>query len=273
LQPSTPVDLYAGQDLILLARYNGSGDARIRLEGRSADGPITWTTRTTFPGHERGNPFVARLWAAQRLGWLAAEKRKNGATSEVDAEIKALGEKYGIPTEFSSYLVVEPGMQVAGGQRNEDLRRRASNAPVPAPAPGDPGRGAGRLDAVVATGAAQRFEAAKSAAVQREAKSLAVLDSASFAPSATMHRVGSRIFSLQNGTWTDARYVPTMRTVRVKAYSSLYFDLVQRLAGLGECLAVGDHVIVVGRDVAIEVAPEGAERLSDADLTALARSW
>ena len=27
----------------------------------------------------------------------------------MDSEIKALGEKYGIPTEFSSYLVVSPG--------------------------------------------------------------------------------------------------------------------------------------------------------------------
>jgi Ca-activated chloride channel family protein len=112
LQPQLPVDLYAGQDLILLARYDGNGDATIRLDGQSAEGPVHWSTRASFPAHERSNPFVGRLWAAQRLGWLAAEKRKNGGTTELDAEIKSLGERFGIPTEFSSYLVVEPGMQI-----------------------------------------------------------------------------------------------------------------------------------------------------------------
>src|SRR5690606_13933936 len=95
---------------VVLARYDGSGDAVIRLEGRSPTGPVTWTTRATFENRKHANPFVARLWAAQRIGWLAAEKRRNGGSKEVDDEIRSLGERYGIPTEFSSYLVLEPGM-------------------------------------------------------------------------------------------------------------------------------------------------------------------
>ena len=82
-----------------------------------------WSTRVVFPASSRENSFIARLWATQRVGYLSAEKRRNGGSTEVDDEIRQLGERYGIPTEFSSYLVVEPGM---------DPRRRVGavmNAP------------------------------------------------------------------------------------------------------------------------------------------------
>ena len=61
----------------------------------------------TFPRNERGNSFIGRLWATQRIGYLSAERRRVGADQELDDEIRSLGEKFGIPTEFTSYLVQE----------------------------------------------------------------------------------------------------------------------------------------------------------------------
>ena len=287
LLPAGAVDIFAGQDLVVLARYDGDGDASLRLEGESADGPVTWTTRARFAGRDRANPFVARLWAAQRVGWLAAEKRRNGGTPELDGEIRSLGEKYGIPTEFSSYLVVEPGMQVANA--SPPLRFRDGT----------------RLDAVVTTGAAAaaplrkgernaasdaaaatqrppsapltaneaRFEAARASAAQRESKSLATLDSLSPAASATQRRVGERLLRLANGVWTDARYTTALRTVRVKPYSPAYFQLMQRIDALPPLFATGDRLIVAGRVAAIELVADGAESLTARELDALVRDW
>ncbi|NUQ19553.1 MAG: VWA domain-containing protein, partial [Gemmatimonadaceae bacterium] len=113
--PAGPIDLFAGQDLVLLARYEGDGQATIHFTGTSAAGPVEWTERVEFPDRERGNAFVPRLWATQRVGWLAAEKRRVGASREIDDEIRALGERYAIPTEFTSYLVQEPGMVAQNG--------------------------------------------------------------------------------------------------------------------------------------------------------------
>ena len=79
---------------------------------RTRNGNASWTARVAFPSSSRENSFVARLWATQRVGYLSAEKRKNGASREIDDEIRQLGERYAIPTEFTSYLVLEPGMQV-----------------------------------------------------------------------------------------------------------------------------------------------------------------
>ena len=108
--PDGPVDLFAGQDLVLLTRYSGSGPARLSFDGRSARGPVHWETNVDFPDHDRDNAFVPRLWATRRIGWLSAARRQNGASPEVDDELRTLGERYGIPTELTSYLVQEPQM-------------------------------------------------------------------------------------------------------------------------------------------------------------------
>jgi Ca-activated chloride channel homolog len=272
LQPSGPVDLYAGQDLIVLARYDGDGTGRLRLEGHSPTGDVSWTTQARFPRRERNNPFVARLWAAQRLGWLAAEKRRHGGTSELDAEIRTLGETYGIPTEFSSYLVVEPGMRLARGQTDATLQSVVTAGAAPGASVDQSRRNAAAAPSAPPA-AELRFEAAKSAAAQREMKSVAALDEVTSGSGAGLKRVGTRIFSLREKTWTDSRYVPGMPAVRVKAYSPLYFALVSRLDGLSEALVLGDRVIVAGRAVAIEIAPDGAERVDDTVVADLVRNW
>ncbi|MCC6317928.1 MAG: VWA domain-containing protein [Gemmatimonadaceae bacterium] len=274
--PSGPIDLFAGQDMVVLARYEGHGDASVRLEGESVDGPVTWSTRARFADHDRDNPFVARLWAAQRIGWLAAEKRRGGASQEMDAEIRSLGERYGIPTEFTSYLVVEPGTTVAAMRdgpaslpRDAGLRRdRASlgNAVPTAQA----ASGAGAMPAAPSA-SERRFEEARAAARQREAKSTAELDEV--AGTAGPRRAGGRLFTLANGVWTDTRFVASLRTVTVKPFSPAYFALLQRLDQLAAPFALGERVVVAGRAVAVALAPTGVERLTAAELATVMRDW
>ncbi len=275
MHPAGPVDVFAGQDLVVLARYEGDGRARVHLTGSSVDGPVSWSTTARFADEDRANPFVARLWATQRLGWLAAEKRRNGGSTGMDAEIRSLGERFGIPTEFSSYLVVEPGMPVG-----RDLVRLQDGAANPAAQRKDSPRGriGGAMGAAAspqatapATANEARFEAARASAAQREAKSVGEMDV--LEKRADRQRVGERLFALVNGVWTDTRHTPTLRTVQVKPFSPAYFELVQRLPDLGPVFALGDKVIVAGRGVAIELTATGAERMSAQDLAALVQSW
>lgn len=262
--PSASIDLFAGQDLVLLARYEGDGDATVRIEGQSAGGRTSWSSRAEFSRRARGNAFVPRLWAAQRIGWLAAEKRRNGGTTEMDAEIKSLGERYGIPTEFSSYLVVEPGMNRADALGR--ARLGATTPPAMAPVP--------QSVTVTGVGAANEasFEMARRAATQREAKSVAVLDSMS-ADAIGVRQVGARRFLLKDKVWTDQRYVQTQRLVPVKAFSPLYFELIDRLDGLKEALTLGDEVLVAGKGVAIKVGSSGLERMTTQQVSDLVKAW
>jgi len=256
--PSQPSDLFADHDLVALTRYSGHGQARVVVEGNHRGTPVRWTSTVDFPDRERDNQFVARLWAAQRVGYLSAEKRKHGGSGEIDDEIRTLGERYGIPTEFTSYLVTE--------------RQVATNV-----------RGVVLPAAAAAPAADQRFELAKTAAAQRAAGSVAVLDSMAARPAgefarrdgaATTRRIDARTFELRDGVWTDARFRAGMETIIIKPYSKAYFDLLNQLPELRATFALGNRVIVVGKSLAISLDDaKGAEDLSDAMRKSVARGW
>ena len=289
LHPTLPADIFAGQDLILFARYAGDGDGRIIVEGRTASGPITWTERVRFPDRERRNSFVARLWAAQRTGWLSAERRRNGASPELDDELRELGTRYGIPTELSSYLVLEPGMQVPGRRMGGNNLRLdevvVTGAPSAADTRRDRAADGGRSSPVntpappPAEAKRESFEMAKAAAAQRAATTLSAVDSASADFSgATVRRVGTRTFGLTNDAWTDSRYASSMRTVRVKPYSAAYFALLERLEDLRAPFALMGKdgtpgVVVAGRAVAVAVAANGTETLTAREIASIEADW
>ena len=270
VMPNAVPDLFAGQSIVLLARYQGSGRGAIRVSGRGAHGAATWTHAATFPERSSDNAFIPRLWATQRIGWLSAQRHAQGASPEVDAEIKELGERYGIPTELTSYLVREP--DVAFGRQMQ---------PVPSPA-GSAGGGAVTVTAGAPSRRA-RFEQAKAATAMRASRSLAAADSVVFAAQAdapastSMRRVSNRVFDRQSDTsaWTDRGYTNEMRRIRIEAYSPAYFELLNTMPELREVFALGDHVIVAGRAVAIEVTTDAdaATTLAATDRTALRENW
>jgi Ca-activated chloride channel family protein len=264
VHPSGDLDLFAGQDLVVLARYTGSGTARLRFEGMTAEGPVSWSAQATFADRSRANAFVPRLWATQRVGWLAAEKRANGGSAEVDAEIRELGERYGIPTEFTSYFVPEPGVLA-------DLQRGVAGGTV-----------AGRVAAppAVATEAAvrsRRFEAARTSAEQRQAVSLsdvaAVSNQAAGQDAAGVRQAANRTFVLIDGVWTDQVDAGGAVVVRVKPYSAAYFALIERLPMVEEAFSLGDRVWITGRRVVLELSPDGVDRLSETELRRMLASW
>lgn len=279
LLPALPADLFAGQDLILLARYQGSGPAQLRFTGHTAIGPVSWSASVTFPERERANPFVARLWATQQIGYLEAERHRTGPSPELDAELASLGERYGIPTELTSYLVREP-MATANGvplPSTMMLQRKAGSGLSPAPQAFARERDA-YLDA-------------KQASAQRAAINLASADSAASTVmdpvdkvarrgggSGAMNetrRAGDRTFVMRDSVWTDTRYKPTasLRVVRVQAFSDAYFALARAVPDLRDAFAAGDRVLVAGRSIAVEVTPSGVATLADADVAAVRAGW
>ena len=264
VHPAGPYDLFAGQDLVVLARYEGDGAARLRFEGETADGPVSWEASVTFPERTRENSFVPRLWATQRVGWLAAEKRTRGGSAEIDAEIRELGERYGIPTEFTSYFVPEPG--VMADLRGAGNAVRIGRAPAPAAPPAE------------SELRRERFEAARTSAEQRDAKTLSGIASMQLqavvvGSPATMREAANRTFVLHDGLWADGIERPRAAVVRIQPYSEAYFTLIERIPLLGEAFSLGERVRMAGREVVIEVAADGVERLSETELRRIVDGW
>ena len=274
--PAGPVDIFAGQDLVLLARYEGNGRGRIRFEGESSNGAIDWSTDFDFPERDRENAFVPRLWATQRVGWLSAEKRKNGGNAEIDAEIRELGERYGIPTEFTSYFVKEPGMDLAL-QSGPQIGRAAATGNAVA-------QSRGAASPPPAAAAKMRrdgsFAAARVAQEQRAAASLqsieVLADSAAVDMSGSgvrqMRRAG-HVFQLLEGVWTDVRVTAKLKRVKVKPYSAAYFRLVEAVPEIRELLSIGEKVVVAGRSIAVEVSDGGVDTLSDSEIESVRSNW
>lgn len=250
MEPQGAIDLFAGQDLVVLARYSGTReDATLVIEGSTSDGPVRWTGRVSFPGHATQNSFVARLWAAQRVGYLSAERHRTGGNPELDAELRQLGERYGIPTELTSYLVTEHGALSQGG----GIRKDANFANAPA---------------------AAQFDAAKAASEQRATTTLGELDKDALRDKKESVRMGgNRTFTLRDSVWTELRSADGMQVIKVKAFSPAYFALVQNVPELAPLFAVGERVRVFGRHVVIETTPDGISQLDTAALADAVRNW
>lgn len=257
--PAGRIDLFAGQELTILAKYRGNAEsARITIAGQGAGEPVQWSTVATFPAQRTQDAFVGRLWATQRVGWLSAERRRNGPSAEVDDELKGLGERWGIPTEFTSYLVLEPGMTVGNMPRDARARVLPATAGAGSVAPSAPPPSV--------------FEQARAAATQRSARSMAEADAAMDA--ATTRRAANRMFVLRDSAWVDTRAVgANARRISVRAYSDAYFALMDRIPELREAFALGDRVEVRGRAVTIVLAADGVEQLAARELSAAVRDW
>jgi Ca-activated chloride channel family protein len=266
MYPAGPQDIFAGQDLVLLARYDGSGSANLVVTGNAGGRRVRWSSERNFGRDERDNAFVPRLWATHRIGWLSAEKRRGGGSSEIDNEIRMLGERFGIPTEFTSYLVLEPGMVAGNAVQDAGRARRTASGRI--------GVSRGEVPPAAAAPATIEFESARTASQQRSAKSVAAADEAMGmdAAAAGLRRVGSRMFQRDGDRWVDTRMTAELRVYKVKAYSTAYFSLIEKLPELREVLALGDRVLVAGRTVAIEVVEDGAD-LSASEVETIVRNW
>ncbi len=284
------VDLMAGQELVFLARYTGASTGRVRVTGTNAGASGTRTrastTSYTFATREDKNGFVPRLWAVQRVAALDAERRRRGPSSELDDEMRTLGNRYGVPTPLTSYLVLEPDARVAD--------RHA--VPTRVMSPGPTGRGGvsskaagGGASALVAPAsaappAAVAFEQARMASAQRAVANMSAADAAlgsreaEAVASGRTRVVGGLVFDRVGSTWVDRRltseptWKPTQR-VRVQPFSPAWLALGQAIPELRDALALGEAVRVRGRTVLVEVAADGVTSLDTAALRALASGW
>ncbi len=107
LYPSPLPDLFRGDQLVLVGRYSGHGDAAVVLEGTVHNAMRKFTYEVGFPRESEKHEFIPRLWATRRVGYLLDEIRLRGENAELKDEVTELARKYGIVTPYTAYLIVE----------------------------------------------------------------------------------------------------------------------------------------------------------------------
>jgi Ca-activated chloride channel family protein len=259
LQPEGLPDLFGGDELVVFGRYRGagSGERSVTVTGRRGAHEERFTTGARFGDEQSGPEYVQQLWAARKTGALSREIRLHGANPEIVTELKRLALRYGILTEYTSYLVQEPGVVA---QRPDLLNAR----PEPADQAGAAAVGRARkesrlssslnLDAVVVTGAADSIipDARRGTRTQR---------------------VGGRVFAWRDSTWTDIGHGDSLRVVTVAAFSDAYFALLRALPELRAAATLEPAVLVAGRRVSFKIAAGGKTTWSDGELAALVRDF
>lgn len=111
LYPYPLPDLFAGDQLILLGRYQRGGPFTLTLNGTANERELSFHYSGRSLVTSGGEPFVARLWATRKIGALLEQIRQHGPLTQLVDEVVELSLAYGIVTPYTSYLVVEPEVQ------------------------------------------------------------------------------------------------------------------------------------------------------------------
>lgn len=271
LTPGTLPDLFFGEEMVVFGRYHGTGRGRVIIEGERNGRRERFTAEANFPGVSSANEFIPKLWASRRIGDLTRQIRLEGASDGLIREVRDLGLRYGILTEYTSYLVQEPNQVAVRLEDRRDLSANGSGAVMaqrmaPAAAP------------VAQTGKVA-FDRAKESGQLSQAASLAEADVAAetkfeaLRSSDELKRVGSRVFRKDKDVWTDIAHADTLRVLTVAPFSPAYFAVVRAIPELTSSLQVDTPVLVAGKKASIKVASGGKEKLSDSELQEFVRQF
>lgn len=276
VSPQRIPDLFKGSEIWVAGRYRAAGAVTIRLCGQVLGNSEEFTWRHELPKCEQKNGFVAAVWAEQRLRHLLDAIRMNGQKPELVEEVKRLAKEYGIVTQFTSHLILEEGMRLAG----DELR-----AQPPVRDGADPrfGRGAGEIPTAGSAGPALRAGAAPTAegsAVdsrrrldelgQADAGGRAVAESKATRRGflddrakdgrnevQATTRAAGRTFYRAGDAWIDSACASdwAAKAEPVTAFSPEYFALLAAHPELKEAFALGAHVVLRVDERILEVKP------------------
>jgi Ca-activated chloride channel homolog len=264
--PAQLPDLFYGEELVVFGRYKGHVSGTVVVTGERNGRRERIAVPASFPASEPANEFIPRLWAARQIGNLTRQIRLEGAATDLVDQVRQLGLRYGIVTEYTSYLVQEP----------------ANIARPGAPVPLREEQIGGARNSAAQTGAGA-FEQARASAKLSDSKTLAATDSAASARLQSLardqhvapetRRVGGRLFIQRQRVWTDVAQTDRITVTDVAAYSRAYFDLVRQLPEVAPYLSVGEEILIAGRQASVRIGPSGVEVWQPGQLAALVRKF
>ena len=190
-----------------------------------------------------------RLWAARKIGWLSQKLKRKGRNRKLEQEIRETALRFGLLSEYTSYLVQE---------RNEVVTRATPAMHVDAiQAVGSPAQAHGAL----AVEAARLRQAQRTVRTSKDADRFAeeVLARRNHAEE---RHVAGRLFVERAGVWTDIVHADSASVFEVEAFSEAYFVLLRSLPELKPYLMAFERVVISGKNVSIRVSDTGAARLS-----------
>lgn len=271
-------DIFSGSQLIVLGRYDGSGTVKVTLSGMVGDTKKNFTLSATLPKEEEDDSFVAQLWASRKIGYLLDEIRIHPSKELIDSVVQ-LSKKYGIPTEYTSFLADERMSNEALISNGLKMQRKSEEA-----AKVDTGN----------YGVAQSTNAntSKNSALSPASVSL---DPSDYASSqvvgkvaangriggtyqdaydrtvvvANVQNINSRTFYQRGDFWEDAELKPNQTATQIKQFSDAHFRLLKAYPELAQYSTLGNVRVILRNSQVVEIGPNGLKKLNDKELKTL----
>ncbi|MBN1912037.1 MAG: VWA domain-containing protein, partial [Pirellulales bacterium] len=268
--PSGRLDLFAGEQLVLVGRYKRPGDAKVIIRGKVGDKTqkIDFPAKLVWHSSDETQSFVQQLWAVRRVGEILDELDLKGKNQELIDELVRLATRHGIVTPYTSFLADE-GTNIHDLAGNMSIARErlaaqadasgrsgfaqrefkgslkaapnflAGKAPamrVPAEpsasAPGGPAMGVGGMGMGGMGGFSGQLEKADREIAQADQ---------------TIRNVGSRAFYYRNKQWVDSTLNAKQEAapIRVRQFSDDYFKLARKHGRALSQYLVFDEAVMV----------------------------
>ncbi|MFC2169064.1 VIT domain-containing protein [Acidobacteriota bacterium] len=215
IYPQILPDLFKGSQLVLIGRYQGNGPVSVILSGRVGKEKKRFVLKNKELIEENAYSFLARLWAARRIGYLLEEIRLHGSSQELVDAVKKLGLKYGIITPYTSYLVTE-------------RERLMLDAAAP--------------EAMMAF-EAREVSGAGAVKIAKATQSLKGEEQIPLVVSQKIRYKEDKTFYLKDKFWVDSDYEEGSSVKEILFNSEEYFTLIDEKPELAKYLSVGTNVI------------------------------
>ncbi len=110
IYPSRIPDLYAGEPLVIVGQYNGSGTETVSLSGTVAGQRWGQELSVTLPSREEDNDVIATLWARKKIHDLTRDMYDSYGyqlnDQDIIDEITDTALDYQIMSEYTSFVAV-----------------------------------------------------------------------------------------------------------------------------------------------------------------------
>lgn len=269
--PGELPDIFEGDQLIVLGRYTDEDEnLTFTLSGKGSEGERTFQMAFDPSRASVDHAFVPRLWAQRRIAQLVDAVRQSGAdgksevSEELISEIVALSTRWGILTEYTSFLAIEAGVEVGDqmairGQRadRDGAMRLGGQISESAARPAAPAR-----QGVVDSLASARDERTGLGAVQQDAVNQRNMQVKAVSANRMrtaggahviltgMRQVGDQTLFGRNGQWVDSSLLEAVEANNAHVDETIefaterYFELADELASENR-----QGVLALGRDV------------------------
>lgn len=226
LTPKRLPDLFRGEQLTILGRYEGHGETVLKLRGIIGSEQHEFSKNVHFSELEPDNDFLPHLWAESRVSELVDEAALNGGDEELHREIERLSRKYGVLTPYTSFVAENDG------SLGRQYRSRTADA---------------YMESIPISQRIADNRVLEEQKMDRYKRQYA-----------DRKYIGRKAFYYQNGVWVDSDYDGQSERKQIEFDSNDYYELMNYLPNLAKYskLAKGAlSMIICYQGVNYEITP------------------